>query len=231
MGVRKHQPREVSPGKGMDPFSHELKLSDAGQSLLELVMVLSLFGTLTALALALVLQSYKGVQLRLSTSTLFDSGTTALIQMTRELRMAGYPTAKVFNASAVANSPGLAATPFVAVTAYDIVFQANINQDGAVEQIEYVLPPNSQNLYRKSTVKNLSGSLAASTVTTLLLNNVQNQMRGTPLFAWDTNPFDTQPFPLNVQTIYINLVLQSSGNESGSPASETLTATCPRVNF
>jgi hypothetical protein len=77
----------------------------------------------------------------------------------------------------------------------------------------------------------LNGTLASSGVTTLLLNNVQNQISGTPLFAWNTNPSDLQPFPLNVQTIYINLLLQSSGNESGSPAAVTLTATCPRMNF
>jgi len=80
-------------------------------------------------------------------------------------------------------------------------------------------------------LKKLNGRLAPQTVTTLLLNNVQNQIRRKPLFAWNTNPLDTQSFPLNVQTIYINLVLQSSGNESGSPASLTLTATCPRMNF
>jgi len=64
-----------------------------------------------------------------------------------------------------------------------------------------------------------------------LLNNVQNQISGTPLFAWSTNPSNPQSFPLNVQAIYVNLLLQSSGNESGSPASVTLTATCPRMNF
>lgn len=231
MVVRKHQPGKASPAIGTVCLPRRSNFSDAGQSLLELVLVLSLFGTLTAMALALILQSYKGVQLRLSTSTLFDSGTTALIQMTKELRMAGYPSAKLFTSAAVQSSPGLVATPFVTVTAYDLVFQADTNQDGTVEQIEYVLAPGSQNLYRKSTLKNLNGTLGLSTVTTLLLNNVQNQVSGRPLFAWNTNPSDTQSFPLNVQTIYINLLLQSSGNESGSPASVTLTATCPRMNF
>jgi hypothetical protein len=206
-------------------------LSDAGTSLLELFLVLSLFGTLTAVAMALILQSYKGVQLRLSTSTLFDSGTMALNQMTRELRMSGYPSAKAFTSSAVASSPGLVATPFVTVTAYDVVFQADTHQDGTVEQIEYVLAPGSQNLYRNSTLKNLNGTLASSPVTTLLLNNVQNRISGTPLFTWNINSSDPHAFPLNVQTICINLLLQSNGNESGSPASVTLTATCPRMNF
>jgi hypothetical protein len=231
MLVRKHRPAKVMPGEGTGFIPGRPNFSDAGATLLELVMVLALFGTLTAMVLALGLQSYQGVHLRLSTSTLFDSGTIALNQMTKELRMAGYPSAKLFTSSAVASSPGLVATPFVTVTAYDVVFQADINQDGTVEQIEYLLASGSQNLYRKSTLINLNGTLASSTVTTLLLNNLQNRIQATPLFAWNTNPSDTQSFPLNVQAIYINLVLQSSGNESGSPASLTLTATCPRINF
>ncbi|HMD86296.1 MAG TPA: hypothetical protein VKO18_16525 [Terriglobia bacterium] len=231
MLVRKHQPGKALPGKGTGSIPGEPNFSDAGGTLLELVLVLSLFGTLTAMALAMILQSYKGVQLRLSTATLFDSGTTALNQMTRELRMAGYPSAKLFTSSAVASSPGLVATPFVTVTAYDVVFQADTHQDGTVEEIEYLLASGSQNLYRNSTLKKLNGTLESSTVTTLLLNNVQNQISGTPLFAWSTNPSSTQSFPLNVQAIYINLVLHSSGNASGSPSSVTLTATCPRMNF
>jgi hypothetical protein len=231
MLVRKPQPGKAFPRKGAVSIPGEPLFPDTGASLLELVLVLSLFGTLSAMALALVLQSYKGVQLRLSTSTLFDSGTTALNQMTKELRMAGYPSAKAFTSPAVANSPGLIATPFVTVTAYDVVFQSDTRQTGTVEQIEYVLAPGSQNLYRNSTVKNLNGTLAASTVQTLLLNNVQNQISGTPLFTWNLNPADAQPFPLNVQSVYINLVLQSTSNESGSPASVTLTASCPRINF
>ena len=207
------------------------RFSDEGGTLIELVMVLSLFGALTAIALALVLQSYQGVQLRLSTSTLFDNGTMALNQMTRELRMAGYPSAKLFASSAVGSYPGIVATPFITVTAYDVVFEADANQDGTVEQIEYVVASGSQNLFRKNTLVNSDGTLGTSTVTTLLLNNVQNQLHGTPLFSWNINPSNPQPFPLNVETIYISLVLQSPGMESGTSTSVTLTATCPRMNF
>jgi len=231
MWVRKYQPGKALLRKGTGSIPRETNFSDTGTSLIELVMVVALFGTLTAMALALVLQSYQGVQLRVSTTTLFDSGTTALNQMARELRMAGYPSTKLFYPSAVASYPGLVATPFVTVTAYDVVFQADTNQDGTVEQIEYVIASGSQNLFRNSTLVNSNGTLASPTVTTLLLNNVQNRIQGTSLFAWDTNPSSTQSFPLNVQTIYINLVLQSSGSESGSTASVTLTATCPRMNF
>jgi len=228
---RKQHEGRISTNRGSELRYVPLDPSDAGGTLLELVLVLSLFGTLTAMAMALVLQSYQGVQRRLSSSTLFDSGTTALIQMTRELRMAGYPSTRLFTSSAVASSPGLVATPFVAVTPFDVVFQTDANQNGTVEQIEYVVASGSQNLFRKNTLVNSDGTLGTSTVTTLLLNNVQNQLHGTPLFSWNINPSNPQPFPLNVETIYISLVLQSPGMESGTSTSVTLTATCPRMNF
>jgi len=228
---RKQHEGRISTNRGSELRYVPLDPSDAGGTLLELVLVLSLFGTLTAMAMALVLQSYQGVQRRLSSSTLFDSGTTALIQMTRELRMAGYPSTRLFTSSAVASSPGLVATPFVAVTPFDVVFQTDANQNGTVDQIEYVVASGSQNLFRKNTLVNSDGTLGTSTVTTLLLNNVQNQLHGTPLFSWNINPSNPQPFPLNVETIYISLVLQSPGMESGTSTSVTLTATCPRMNF
>ena len=204
---------------------------DRGGSLIELILVLAVFGVLTAIALTLMLETYKGVKSRLGSATLFDSGVTALNQMTREIRMAGFPSSKSFSASAVSASPGLIATSFVTVTSYDLVFQADTDGDGTVEQIEYVNAPNSQSLLRMSTGKNLNGSLAMTTVTTLALDHVQNRVTNQPLFTWDVDPSIAQTFPLNVRAVYINLVLQSAGNESGPPALVTLMATCPRMNF
>jgi len=204
---------------------------DAGTSLIELTLVLAVFGVLTAIALSLILQTYRSVQNRLGTSTLYDNGVTALSQMTREIRTAGYPSAKLFTTAAVVASPGIVATPFVTVTSYDLVFQADINGDGTVEQIEYVIPPLSQQLLRKITSINPDGSLAANTVTTLAVGNVQNQLQSQPLFTWDVDPAIQQPFPLNVRTVYINLDLQSSGYENSPRESMTLMATCPRMNF
>ena len=95
-------------------------------------MVVAMFGGLTAIALSLILQTYTGVQNSMGSSTLYDNGVTALNQMTREIRVAGYPSSKFFSSAAVAASPGIVATPFVTVTAYDLVFQADINGDGTV---------------------------------------------------------------------------------------------------
>ena len=215
---------------GAKPAAEPVRASEAGTSLLELILVLGMLGVLTAISLALLLQSYASVKSRLGTTTDFDTGATAVNQMAREIRMAGYPSSKCFSAPAVAASPGLVATPFVTVTPYDLMFQADVNGDGMVEQIEYVNPPQSVNLYRRITVKNLSGSLAAGAATTLVMNGLQNQANNQPLFTWDVDPSIPQAFPLNVRTVYINLLVPSTGSPASSTAM-TLMATCPRMNF
>lgn len=212
-------------------YERRVGASDAGTTLLELVLVLAIFGVLTAIALTLILQTSTGVQNRLGSSTLYDNGATALTQMTREIRMAGYPSAKFFSSAAVAASPGIVATPYVTVTSYDLIFQADIYGTGTVEQIEYVIPPPTQNLLRNITAVNASGALVGGTVSTLMVGNVQNQLQSQPLFTWDVDPTMSKPFPFNVRTVYINLLLQSAGSPSAPPTAMTLMATCPRMNF
>ena len=231
MAQRKRFANQPSQFYGAAGTTRPDRAPDAGASFLELIIVLGMIGVLTALAASLILQTYAGVQSRLGSSTLFDNGVIAVNQMTREIRTAGYPSAKFFSASMVTASPGIVATPFVTVSPYDLVFQADINGNGTVEQIEYVNPPQSQNLLRNITAINPNGSLATSTLTTLVVGNVQNQLQNQPLFTSDVDPTIPRPFPLNVRTIYINLVLQSAGNAGAPPDAVTLLATCHRMNF
>ena len=203
---------------------------DAGASLIELVLALGILGVLTAIGASLLLQTFASVERRMGSSALFDNGVTALNRMSREIRMAGYPSAKTFSALDITASPGLAATPFITVTSYDLVFQADIDGDGTVEQIEYVLPTSSSSLLRNVTRKNSNGSLAASTLSSVAAVDVQNQLTHQPLFSWDVDPASAQPFPLNVRTVYINLILQTPANSTGT-TNMTLLATCPRMNF
>lgn len=202
-----------------------------GYSIIELMLVLLLISALTGIAMDLTLGAHKSLQRTLSSSTLLADGLTALNQMTRDIRMAGFPSSKCFTAAAVSTSPGLVANGFVAASSYDLKFEADVNGSGQVSQIEYVIPSGSQTLYRYSTLKNLDGTLATgTTVSTAFLGNVQNQVLSTPLFSWDLDPLSSNSFPQNIKTVYINLVLTSSGNESGMPVNVTLTATCQRVN-
>jgi hypothetical protein len=84
---------------------------------------------------------------------------------------------------------------------------------------------------RNLTEVNSNGTLASTTLSTLLVDNVQNLAQSQPLFTWSTSPTITQSFPLNVQTVYINLILEVPGNKTTAPNVMTLMATCPRMNF
>jgi len=203
-----------------------------GFSLIEVLLATLILTALTGMAVALVVQADKKVQNQLSSTTLGSNAIGALSQMSREIRMAGFPSAGSFTAAAVANYPGLVATPFVALSAYQLKFEADTNGDGHVEQIEYVLPPGGHTLVRSSTQKARDGTLLTSTtVSAPYLTNVQNQIQGKPLFAWDTDPLSMNPFPQNVRTVYINLILVSNGNKGGAPVSVTLMAACQRMNL
>lgn len=205
---------------------------DAGSSLAELIIVLAIFGSLTAIALALVMETYRSVQGQLSATTLYDTGSTALMQMTREIRMAGYPSTKAFGMAYYSSHPGVVATPFVIATPYHLVIQAAISGNGPVQQIDYSVPGGTTLLQRTVTPKNLDGTLASAAATsTVMLTGVQNAAQGKPLFTWDTDPCSPQPFPLSVRTIYINLVVQSNGTSAAVPVPVVLTAACPRLNF
>jgi prepilin-type N-terminal cleavage/methylation domain-containing protein len=201
-----------------------------GFSLIELLIVLLLFSVLTGMAMTLIVQGHRSLQSRLSSSTLFANGVMALNQMTREIRMAGFPSAKSFTAAAVTTNPGVVATSFVAASGYDLTFEADTDGSG-LKQIEYVLPAGMQTITRRSTLKNLDGTLATSTaVSTAFLDSVDNQVQGQPLFSWDSDPLSSSPFPQNIRTVYISIILKSKSNESGMPVSMTLTATCQRMN-
>lgn len=218
----------------VSPLAHQQEGSlrgEEGFSLIELLLALAILTALTGIAIGMFVRAQNAVQMQLSSSTLDSGALNALNQMAREIRMAGFPSSGSFTAAAVTSHPGIVATPFLAISGYDLKFEANIHGHGRVEQIEYVLSPGTQTLLRVSAEKGPDGSLLPSTsVSTQFLLNLQNQLQGQPLFTWDTDPLSTSPFPQNVRTVYINLILASNGNGSGGPVNVTLMAACQRMN-
>jgi prepilin-type N-terminal cleavage/methylation domain-containing protein len=211
--------------------SSRLPVRDAGFSLIELLLVLLIFSVLTGAAMTLVVNAYKSLQGRLSSSTALDKGLRAVNQMSGEIRMAGFPSDKSFTTTAVTSSPGIVAIPFVIASAYDLTFEADTDGDGRVEQIEYVLASGSESIIRRSTLKNLNGTLATSTlVSSLFLDHVQNQTLSQPLFSWDLDPSSSKPFPQNIRAIYVNAILKPVGEQGGTASNVTLVAACHRMN-
>ncbi len=204
---------------------------EGGFSLIELMVVLLIFSALGAATLSLTVETQRCVQTSLKASGLLDSGLRALGQMTQEIRLAGFPAAGSFSASGLSANPGVAANSVTTATSYDLIFEADIDGDGRVEQVEYVLPAGSQTITRIVTKKNLDGTYTgAPTVSQPFLNQVQNQIQSQPLFTWQTDPSSTKPFPQNIQNVYINPILKTTDASSGAVANLILKAAGQRMN-
>jgi len=207
------------------------RTAEGGFTLIELMLVLVIFTVLTAVALSLTIGAQNSLWNVQGSTSLLDSGLRTLTLMKQEIRLAGHPDAGSFSASAVANHPGIAAKTFTTATGYDLVFQGDVNGNGQVEEVEYTLPTGSQTLVRNVTPKNLNGTFTAgSTVSGTLLSNVQNQLTGQPVFSWSTDPLSQSPFPQNIQTVYVNLVLKTSIGGSSSASNLALATACERMN-
>jgi len=207
------------------------RTAEGGFALIELMLVLVIFTVLTAVALSLTIGAQNSLWNVQGSTSLLDSGLRTLTLMKQEIRLAGHPDAGSFSASAVANHPGIAAKTFTTATGYDLVFQGDVNGNGQVEEVEYTLPTGSQTLVRNVTPKNLNGTFTAgSTVSGTLLSNVQNQLTGQPVFSWSTDPLSQSPFPQNIQTVYVNLVLKTSIGGSSSASNLALATACERMN-
>jgi prepilin-type N-terminal cleavage/methylation domain-containing protein len=209
---------------------HRSRTGEDGFTLIELMLVLIIFTVLTAAALSLSLDAQHCLWNAQGSSNLLDSGLRALTQMQQDIRLAGYPDARSFSATAVSSHPGIAAYSFTTASGYNLVFQGDVNGNGQVEQVEYTLPAGSQTLMRLVTPMNPDGSPAGSTVSQSLLSNVQNQLIGQPVFSWSTDPLGQSPFPQNIQTVYVNLILQTASAGSSSASNLALMTACERMN-
>jgi prepilin-type N-terminal cleavage/methylation domain-containing protein len=211
-----------------DPHS---RTAEGGFTLIELMLVLVIFTVLTAAALSLSIGAQSSLWTVQGSTSLLDSGLRTLTLMKKEIRLAGHPDAGSFSAAAVSNHPGIAANSFTTARGYDLIFEGDVNGDGQVEQVEYTLPAGSQTLVRRVTPKNLDGTIPAdSTVSATLLSNVRNQLTGQPVFSWSTNPLSQSPFPQNIQTVYVNLILNTSSGASSSAVNLALATACERMN-
>ena len=211
--------------------SPHARRAEGGFSLIELMLVLAIFTVLTAAALSLSMVAQNSLWNVQGSTSLLDSGLRTLTLMKQEIRLAGHPDAGSFSAAAVSHHPGIAANSFTTATGYDLIFEGDVNGDGQVEQVEYTLPTGSQTLLRRVTPKNLDGTIpAGSTVSATLLSNVQNQLTGQPVFSWSTNPLSQSPFPQNIQTVYVNLIVKTSSGGLSSTSNLALATACERMN-
>jgi type II secretory pathway pseudopilin PulG len=224
-------PVKMTPERTPPTASPPSRRTESGFTYIEIMLVLLIFTVLTAAALSLSIDAQNSLWNVQGSSSLLDSGLRTLAQMKQEISLAGHPDAGSFSSEAYQKYPGIAALTFTTATGYDLIFQGDVNGDGQVEQVEYTLPPGSQTLLRLVTPINRDGTIpAGSTVSGTLLSNVQNQLTGQPVFSWTTNPLSQSPFPQNIQTVYVNLILETSSGGSNSASRLALATACERMN-
>lgn len=107
-------------------------------------------------------------------------------ELSRDLRNSGYPNNHMYGGALAANSTKLAAG-VVAVSATDILFEGDVNQDGTVDSVRYQLTATNGNcpcsLFRSQVPKQALAPTAQPTNFNVQVDNVINSAGGNNAFA------------------------------------------------
>ena len=142
-----------------------------GFSLLEMLIVLAVFTFIVGGIFSNLSQSQVRYQFEQEVAELQQSARNAVDLMEREIKLAGFPKASYYNSAqnwTIANSNKVAAG-FITINASNLVFEADVEEDGIVERVDYNLA--SGTLSRSAQDKPAGGGAPAA-VYQVLANNV-----------------------------------------------------------
>jgi len=142
-----------------------------GFSLLEMLIVLAVFTFIVGGIFGNLSQSQIRYQFEQEVAELQQSSRNAVDLMEREIKLAGFPKASYYDSGqnwTSANSNKVAAG-FITIGATNLVFEADIEEDGIVERVDYNL--SSGTLSRSAEDKPAGGGAPAAAYK-VLANNV-----------------------------------------------------------
>ena len=116
-------------------------ISTHGFSLLELLIVLAVFSFIVGGIFNNLTQSQKRYQFEQEVAEVQQTARNAADIMEREIKLAGFPIASYYDSAlnwTSANSERVAAG-FITVGATNLVFEADLLEDGIVDRVEYRL--------------------------------------------------------------------------------------------
>ncbi|MBI4442042.1 MAG: prepilin-type N-terminal cleavage/methylation domain-containing protein [Acidobacteria bacterium] len=179
---------------------------ERGFSMAELLVSMAIFSMVTVGVLTMVSSTHQSYTNEKSKNDVTWQGRAAADLMVRELRQAGYPPQNRFAAAAVVTSANsnLVATTFLTATATNVVFEADLDDDGVVERVEYHL--NGTTLERSAVSKNADGSVPGPQYEALA-TNINNG--ATALFGYGTDANSARAFPGNVNSVRIVLLVRT----------------------
>ena len=142
-----------------------------GFSLLEMLIVLAVFTFIVGGIFTSLSQSQIRYQFEQEVAELQQSGRNAVDLMEREIKLAGFPKASYYDSGqswTSANSNKVAAG-FITINATNLVFEADVEEDGIVERVDYNL---SSGTLSRSAEDKPAGGGAPAAVYKVLANNV-----------------------------------------------------------
>ena len=141
-----------------------------GFSLLELLIVLAVFSFIVGGIFSNLTQSQTRYQFEQEVAEVQQTARNAVDIMEREIKLAGFPIPSYYDSAlnwTSANSERVAAG-FVTLGATNLVFEADLAEDGIVDRVEYRL--NGTTLERSARDKTAGGGAPAAVYQTLATN-------------------------------------------------------------
>jgi len=148
---------------------HESSLRQKGFSLIELLVVLSVFTFIMGGLFTIFNKSQNRYAFEQDVAEAQQSARNAIDMMEREIRLAGFPKTTYYDSALGynANSNTIAAG-FTTSNSTDMIFEGDINEDGIVDVVEYRL--NGTTLERSAVAKPGGGVGATASFKTLAEN-------------------------------------------------------------
>jgi len=145
-------------------------ISTHGFSLLELLIALAVFSFIVGGIFSNLTQSQTRYQFEQEVAEVQQTARSAADIMEREIKLAGFPIASYYDSAlnwTSANSERVAAG-FITLGATNLVFEADLLEDGIVDRVEYRL--NGTTLERSARDKTAGGGAPAAVYQTLATN-------------------------------------------------------------
>ena len=146
----------------------------SGFSLLELLIVLAVFSFIVGGIFSNLTQSQTRYQFEQEVAEVQQTARNAVDIMEREIKLAGFPIPSYYDSAlnwTSANSERVAAG-FITLGATNLVFEADLLEDGIVDRVEYNLAGGTGGTLGRSAQNKLAGGGAPAAVWQLLASNV-----------------------------------------------------------
>lgn len=180
---------------------------ERGFSLMEVVVATGISSLLAAGVLQLLASTTRSYTNQQSRTDAVWVGRAAMDLMLREIRMAGYPAKSTYGTATglTPTNSNLVAAPFITTSSTSVVFDADLDNNGVVERVEYRL--SGTTLQRSAVSKNSNGSVPAASYQTVATNVANGS---TALFTYTTDPNSSVAAPGNTNSVKIVLKLQTA---------------------